>query len=487
MARRSLARWTSWCSASFVAASVACSPTGAVPDDGKYNQNTKPPPTGGAIPCNVAAVVQRVCHECHGTVPKATPMSLVTLNDFHKASASVPSEKVYQRAKARIVDPNSPMPPRTRAPLTPADQALLAAWLDQGAPAGQACGASGTGGSAGVGGVGGVGAEGGAGGSSGYGGAGASGGVGGTSGSSGDGGTGGSGGTPEGCEPVYFRAHGQKVPGDTTPFPVPAGTQNLYQCFYFKAPWNVPMHGLSFKSVDVNEAVVHHWLLYATVAKPDGGMDPCVGIHPDTALLAGWAPGADDWYMPPDVGMVLPTGNDGYFMLEVHYYNGTGQNHVDKAGVEVCATPNLKKNSATVSWLGTQLISLPARSKGSAIGICDPRDDLGPITILRTWPHMHKLGRGLRTEITRSGGTNKQMLVNVPNFDFEYQYGYPTEPSVVINPGDTLTTTCDYDNTTAGAVGFGPATEQEMCYNFVVAYPASALTSLGLMVNSCGF
>jgi hypothetical protein len=365
--------------------------------------------------------------------------------------------------------------------MTATERTLLTQWLDAGAPAGQACmgGSGGTGGSSGSGGVGGEGGVGGGAGAGGTGGAG-------SGGSGGGAGTGGSGGTPDDCETFSFRAHGQKVPGDTTPFPVPAGTQNLYQCFYFKAPWSVPMHGLTFKSVDVNEAVVHHWLLYATVPKPDGGMDACVGLHPDSALLAGWAPGADDWNMPPDVGMVLPSGQDGYFMLEVHYYNGTGQDHVDRAGVEVCATPDLRKNAATVSWLGTQLINIPARTTGSATGLCDPRDDLGPITILRTWPHMHKLGRGLRTEITRAGG-NKQMLVNVPDFDFEYQYGYPTEPSVVINPGDTLTTVCDFENNTGSSVGFGPETEQEMCYNFVVAYPAAALTSIGLMVNSCGF
>ena len=35
-----------------------------------------------------------------------------------------------------------------------------------------------------------------------------------------------------------------------------------------------------------------------------------------------------------------------------------------------------------------------------------------------------------------------------------------------------MTTTCTFENTTTGLVLFGPGSESEMCYNFVVAYPA---------------
>src|SRR5687767_10649803 len=141
MAQRAFALWTSWCSASVLVGIVACSPTGPSADTGQpYGGNGGAggvPQPGQVIPCDVTQVLQRSCHECHGVVPKATPMSLMTLQDFHKASTK-PSEKVYQRAKARINDAQDPMPPVT--PLTAADAALLNGWLDRGAPAGQGCG-----------------------------------------------------------------------------------------------------------------------------------------------------------------------------------------------------------------------------------------------------------------------------------------------------------------------------------------------------------
>src|SRR6185295_7890176 len=102
----------------------------------------------------------------------------------------------------------------------------------------------------------------------------------------------------------------------------------------------------------------------------------------------------------------------------------------------------------------------------------------GTATIIGSSPHMHKLGSGFTTEHIRSG----QRLEYVSNvatgtWRFEGQVHYPhTELSpssggrIQVLPGDSLKTTCFYSN--AGpAVGFGTKTTDEMCYDFLVAYP----------------
>jgi hypothetical protein len=294
-------------------------------------------------------------------------------------------------------------------------------------------------------------------------------------------------GGPTTCQPLQFRAHGQATPGDTTPFSVPAGAESRYQCFYFRSPWNVPVHGLSFKSLHDNPAVIHSWRLYvSSSARPDGALEPCVPLHPDSELLAGWARGGDAQFaMPPEVGIALPPGPNSYFLLEVHYYNSTGAAALDRSGVEVCATSELKRHTATTSWLGTQSIVVGANSAGQAGGICNPNKGQAA-TILRTWPLMHRIGRRLRTVINRAGG-GQETLIDVPNYDFDQQRGYPTNPPIVVNLGDTLSTTCEYVNNTPNIVTFGPNLEQEQCFNLVLAYPARALTSAGLMANSCEF
>jgi hypothetical protein len=46
---------------------------------------------------------------------------------------------------------------------------------------------------------------------------------------------------------------------------------------------------------------------------------------------------------------------------------------------------------------------------------------------------------------------------------------------VVLEAGESIQSTCTFDNDTAAAVPFGPSTTQEMCYNFTMSYPAKAL------------
>jgi hypothetical protein len=83
---------------------------------------------------------------------------------------------------------------------------------------------------------------------------------------------------------------------------------------------------------------------------------------------------------------------------------------------------------------------------------------------------MHLQGRHMKTVINRKDGTS-EVLIDKP-FDFNTQIAYPTP--AVINPGDTLSTTCTYATPTP----FGQGTNEEMCYNFVTAYPAGGLAQL---------
>jgi hypothetical protein len=73
----------------------------------------------------------------------------------------------------------------------------------------------------------------------------------------------------------------------------------------------------------------------------------------------------------------------------------------------------------------------------------------------------------MKTVINRVGG-GTEVLIDKP-FDFQTQVSYKTP--AVVHPGDTLTTTCTFATPTP----FGESTNQEMCYNFVLAYPAGGL------------
>ena len=270
------------------------------------------------------------------------------------------------------------------------------------------------------------------------------------------------------------------------PFQVPYPTVELYQCFGFHVDLQGSKQAFSFSPVIDNDQVIHHWLLYQAAGPQVTGQSAgCIGFHPDGTLLAGWAPGAGDWNLPPDVGAEL-SSND--FILEVHYNNQvSGKDMTDKSGVRVCVGKTPRPNTAGISWLGNDSFGLPlspaippATMGAKIAGRCRPNLS-GPVHILTVWPHMHKRGRHMSAEIDRVGGA-KEMLFDQP-FDFNKQWQYSTP--TIINPGDSILTTCTFDNADNYAVTFGERTIDEMCFNFTLAYPAHTLIGGGLHNNSC--
>lgn len=284
--------------------------------------------------------------------------------------------------------------------------------------------------------------------------------------------------TDDGTECVEFRAHGQQTPGDKSPFDTSMiflpGVE-FYACFNFSSPWSKAMQGLQFSTIIDNSEMLHHWLFYQSpLGTTDGSYSYCTGQHPGQALITGWAPGNAGLQLPPDVGLELaPT--TGSYVLEVHYNNPAGKTFLDRSGVRVCATSKFRPNTASITWAGTERINVPARSTGTASGNCLPlRTGLGAndlIHIFSSWPHMHKTGVRMSTMINRAGG-GQDLLIDKP-FNFNSQVAYPVD--FTLRAGDSLFTTCYYDNITTAGVSFGPSTTQEMCYDFLYAYPAHAL------------
>jgi len=451
------------------------------------------------LPCAVGKVIADNCQGCHATVPLfGAPMPLMTWEDVTRPivwpnsdrPAGMQANAVVGLEMHRRVNntPATPMPPATVVnQLDVQERDILNAWLGNPVPGqiGQDCSIVPVGGSGGTGGVGAIGGTGGTGGMAGEGGVGAIGGTGGSAGT-GSAGTGSAGtggdleepyvGVPPDCDETYeFLAHGSSGANDTTPYNVSAATSNgnKYECFHFSAPWgSTPVQGVYFEPVTDDARVIHHWILYGNTAA--NGADGSIGNCGSKGyFVQGWAPGGEPTDLPRNVGMQLPSGPNANFTLEVHYNNsGRYTDATDRSGVKVCVTRTPRQHEAAVHWLGTPLIALQAGRETTVSGNCTPA---GNATILSVSPHMHQYGTHMRTVINRSGGGTEMLHDGV--FRFENQVDYPKRPAVVINPGDTLTTSCTYNNTSNSLVTFGENTEDEMCFNFVLAYPVGSLAS----------
>jgi hypothetical protein len=382
--------------------------------------------TGLNVPCDVATILSEHCTTCHGSTPQFNaPMALTTAQAFTAMAPISSSQQVRQAASRRINAEGAARmpPPGTVEALEPAELATLTAWLDGGAEPVSEGGCAITDGAL----------------------------------------------TPpaellpmptepgtsltpyEGwdadgveCYPFTSFQPGNK----STPFRVGVANDR-YMGFGFKPPWQGTRFVRAFRTIIDNEQVLHHWILFEEPSAGDGTASEILGAHPGGAMMHGWAPGGNDLYFSPDLGMRMdPSATDG-------------------SGVEICVTETQPENEAIISWLGTDAIQGTSSS-----GTCAPTAR-EPIHIVAGTPHMHLKGSHMKVVVNRAAGG--QEIVHDEPFSFENQRGYPQD--LIIQPGDRITTTCSF---TAPST-FGKGTNQEMCYWFALAYPAGALTDGGLI------
>ena len=396
------------------------------------------PPTGFVGWCDAQAVFNASCSQCHGETPLyGAPMSLTSLAELRAPSKSDPSQTVYQRVSQRIHDSQKPMPP-TGFTLSAAGQSTLDAWIAAGAPQGssEACAApappatgiataptatpaaastpAATSGSTAP-----------------------------AEGSADD--------WPADCGEHYkfvSNSNGQKSS-------VPPGEPPYYN-MTIPAPWGAATaQALKFKPIIDNAKVIHHYILYAA----------------DGSFVNGWAPGDQGGTLPAGVGLQMPGGN---YRLEVHYNNQTGTTQMDGSGVELCVAKTPRPNTAAVHWLGSLLILVPARGRQDVTSTCVPSVSAGPVHLISVSPHMHKTGVHAKMVINRANG--ETVVVHDAAFDFNDQRKYDV-PDVLVNAGDTITTTCTFENDTNSLITFGQNTEDEMCFFFTTAWPIGQLVN----------
>lgn len=299
--------------------------------------------------------------------------------------------------------------------------------------------------------------------------------------------------TPREGETCYdFQSHNGMTAGDKTPYEVPTGEH--YEQFYFKVPWPDNSVATRFGTKIDNRKVLHHWLMFSSSRSEslDGTHEAATGSQlgdSGAQMMAGWALGGDDIELPPDMGLLLTPS--GVLNLSWHYYNTADGVENDQSVAQVCVVDkSQRKNIASWTSLGTEdlggTFGMPARQRSEYSGTCQNRST-GPVTIWAFLPHMHQLGRNMKSVVTRADGTEETVFDKA--FDFNSQIHYPLSPMLELKPGDKIKSTCTFENTTNAPVPYGSSSDQEMCYMFTFAYPAGALDnhafSLTGISNAC--
>jgi hypothetical protein len=201
----------------------------------------------------------------------------------------------------------------------------------------------------------------------------------------------------------------------------------------------------------------------------------------NTPWLSAWAPGHGKDVEPKGTGVRLPAGS--LVVMQIHYNLLRGDKpvrsklvlttvpasrHLKAIHLDLLpAPPDIPCPTGITGPLcnrAASLADLGRRFGPAQVGFVDviervcgrnPVDPPGGDTTTCTWPvgngkivrltpHMHLLGRGMKI-VLDPGTPQAKTLLDVTNYNFDYQRSYNLKTPVTTHVGDRLGVTCTYD------------------------------------------
>lgn len=262
------------------------------------------------------------------------------------------------------------------------------------------------------------------------------------------------------------------------PFDVPAEGTVRYQYFQVDPGFTENQWVKAAELQPGNRAVVHHILVF--VVPPKGRskeMKSTIG-----EFLAAYVPGHRAPHYPRGMAKFIPAGSKLAFQL--HYTPiGTPQQDLSRLGL-VFAEPDEEISQVVVTRQASNhrgLVIPPHDDnfKVEAKSSTAPSD----VQILAFMPHMHLRGKSFRYEAHFPGG-RKEILLDVPQYDFNWQTAYRVAEPLSLPKGAYLQCVAHFDNSEKNlanpdptkTVRWGDQTWNEMMIGyFDVAIPAEVL------------
>ncbi|GEM_PF-262510 len=275
----------------------------------------------------------------------------------------------------------------------------------------------------------------------------------------------------------------------------PPAQGDMYRCF------SVPMNDLrgdrNIGALAVkpgNAKIVHHVIAYADTegrsaeldARDPGPGYTCFGgpgfpvnINLDTILrgespfLGGWAPGSRGYFAPESTGIKLTKNSR--VVVQVHYH-GTGETETDRSQVGFYFAKAPVQRNLLVLPLVNDRFAIPPGAKNYEVTASFQVPALLSGKMWAVTPHMHLLGKKVKVEYTAAGASAPACLVNIEDWDFNWQGTYVYKNPIDLRTGGLLKLTTIFDNSSDNprnpnnppqTVRWGERTTDEMSIAFI--------------------
>jgi hypothetical protein len=279
----------------------------------------------------------------------------------------------------------------------------------------------------------------------------------------------------------------------------PVLTPDDYRCFLVDWPEDEVRYVTGFGVSPGNKTSVHH--VIAFIASPaqvaiyegldaaeEGPGYTCYGgpggpQDGGTGFMGAWAPGTPPSDLPAGTGIRMEPGSK--LIVQVHYNTVSWDGEPDRTAIDVKVDPTVEHESqwaffANPAWIYAGNMPIAAGDADATHSFAfDPTDYLyqgRSFYIHQAALHMHTRGTEATLDIVRGDGADS-CLLDIPRWDFNWQYPYRFQEAALLNPGDQLRITCHWDNSRPNSVGgraepprdlnWGEGTNDEMCLGMV--------------------
>ncbi len=192
----------------------------------------------------------------------------------------------------------------------------------------------------------------------------------------------------------------------------------------------------------------------------------------EMAYLGGWAPGVQPMTFPEGHGKKLPANSKILFQMHYHKTPGEGTGGIDQTQVGVLFHDGEVEKEVTTMWIVDPMLNIPAGEANyeSASAFTFEHEAV----VFNFTPHMHLRGKAMRYTAVFPDGTEK-ILLDVNDYDFNWQLTYSPRDTQVMPAGTTIKVDAVFDNSADNPnnpdpsinVNWGEKTTDEMMIGFM--------------------
>ncbi|MGD8282007.1 MAG: hypothetical protein PVI31_02830 [Gemmatimonadota bacterium] len=190
--------------------------------------------------------------------------------------------------------------------------------------------------------------------------------------------------------------------------------------------------------------------------------------HTVSSVLGVGTPGRGPFEFPEGWGILMLPNQ--YMSISMHYHKEIGTEYVDdtRGGIQFYDDGDKIDHVVETELQPYTDFVIPAGHPNYEVQQTTHFDE--DIYLLSMGPHAHYRGKAVKIEIQRPDRQFREVLLNVPDYDFNWQFQYEFKEPLFIPAGTDMITTWWYDNSAANPynpdptvdVTYGPATTDEM-------------------------